>query len=156
MIRSKLGLVVEQKVVHRPEFSLYSRTLRRLRRLHCMWVPYAKRKVPVRELNLSGVSDEQFLESRRCLFAGRTFEVSVLHNYNWRALRADHVIGIGDGRYEIKFAVPGGSLLGSLLFSECAAELSKRAHNPLLAFCARRHFRPFHSLIGRYLRPIDS
>src|SRR5436190_6535265 len=96
-------MVVEQLVVHIPEFSLLARALRRMRRVARILVA-GKREVAKSPPNLAGV-DQLFLDGRhldrRKIRAEGAFEIGVLGDLDHRIADAEGISAesiIDDGR----------------------------------------------------------
>jgi hypothetical protein len=79
-----MRLILEQHIVHGPEFSLRRGGLRDLRRHHGVRVSVLQRKMPEYEANLVGISLQQKFRSGCRNFAARALEVAVFNQGNTR------------------------------------------------------------------------
>src|SRR5216684_9235511 len=89
----EMRLVLEQEIVHGPEFPLRRRGLRGLGRQQRVRVSVLKREVPEYEPNLIGKPLQQQLRRRRRDLAARTFEVAVFDQRYPRVLRTLEMVG---------------------------------------------------------------
>ncbi len=89
----EMHLVLEQEIVHGPEFPLRRRGLRGLGREQRVGVSVLQREVPEYETNLVGKPlQQQFRRRRRDLAAG-AFEVAVFDQRHPRVLRTLEMVG---------------------------------------------------------------
>ena len=93
VLQLEVSLVVEQQIVHRPEFLLPAGALGCLGRAHGVRVNLLQREVPINEAHALRKSLEQQLDCGCGLLAVRAFEVAVFEDCHRRVQRANRVIG---------------------------------------------------------------
>src|SRR6266496_1333721 len=102
LVKLQVRLVVEQKIVHRPELVLRTGSLRGFGRVQRVGMDSLEREMTVDEPDAAGEAFKQQLDRRRRLLAVRTLEISVLDHGDASVGGTDRVVGPAwrDGQFE--------------------------------------------------------
>jgi len=92
LLKLQVRLVIEQQIVHLPEFSLSTRSLRRFRSEQCMRMDFLEREVAIDKTNAVLEPLEQKLDRGRRLLAVGALEIAILDHDHRRVRLADGVI----------------------------------------------------------------
>src|SRR3954451_14172444 len=95
-------MILEQQVMHRPEFVLRAGRLCGLCRQFRVWMRFCQGKVAEYEAHALCEAAQQHFDCRERLSAHRTFEVSVLHERDPRRFRTFDMVSLVDWYGELQ------------------------------------------------------